>query len=64
MVSTIAILVAGVRRDHEVAPAAVEAAVVQEALGLDAGHLQVLDVRVVDEQDLPVSLTLTTNSGL
>ena len=35
-------LVAGVGGDQEVAPGAVEAAVVQEALGLDRGDLEVL----------------------
>ena len=45
-------LVARIRRHQEVAPGLVEAAVMQEALGLDRRHLQVLDVLVVDEQDL------------
>ena len=44
--------VARIGRHQEVAAALVEAAVMQEALGLDRGDLQVLDVAVVDEQDL------------
>ena len=57
-------LVARVGGDQEVAARRVEPAVVQEALGLDRGHLEVVDVLVVDHEDVAGFLDVDDELGI
>ena len=56
-------LVARVGGNQEIAASRIETAVVQEALGLDRGHREVLDVLVIDHEDVAGLLNVDDEFG-